>query len=80
MDTHVLAHLQTPLTLNPAVCIKVAFFAFPEHIHRGQGDMIDYPKGSREQLGTKVLGNRLDSGQVVFSFVHSFGGRGSPRS
>ena len=42
--------------------------------------MIDYPKDSRKQFGTKVLGNRLDTGQVVFSFVHSFGGRGSPRS
>ena len=42
--------------------------------------MIDYPTGSRERFGTKVLGNRLDSRQVVLSFVHSFGGRGSPRS
>ena len=42
--------------------------------------MIDYPKGSREQFGTKVLGNRLDSREPVFSLVHNFGGRGSPRS
>jgi hypothetical protein len=46
----------------------------------GQGDMIDYPKGSREQFGTTVLENRLDSRQAVFSLVHNFGGRGSPRS
>jgi hypothetical protein len=41
--------------------------------------MIDYPKGSREEFGTKVLVNRLDSRQMVFNLVHSFGGRGSPR-
>ena len=42
--------------------------------------MIDYPKGSREQFVSKVLENRLDSRQAVVSLVHSFGGRGSPRS
>jgi hypothetical protein len=45
---------------------------------RGAGDMIDYPKGSREQFGTKVFGDRLFSLQGI-SLVHSFGGRGLPR-
>jgi len=42
--------------------------------------MIDYPKQSQEQLLIKVLGGRLDSQQIDFSLIHSFGGRGSPRS
>jgi hypothetical protein len=42
--------------------------------------MIDYPKESQEQFGKKVLGDRLHSRQIAFSLIHSFGGRGSPRS
>jgi hypothetical protein len=42
--------------------------------------MIDYPKESQEQLRMQVLGDGLDSRQIVFSLIHSFGGRGSPRS
>jgi hypothetical protein len=42
--------------------------------------MIHYPKDSREQFDTTVLGNRLNSRETAFSLVHNFGGRGSPRS
>jgi hypothetical protein len=42
--------------------------------------MIDYPKESQEQSFMKVLGDWLDSHQIVLSLIHSFGGRGSPRS
>jgi hypothetical protein len=42
--------------------------------------MIDYPKENQEQSFRKVLGDRQDSLQIVLSLIHSFGGRGSPRS
>jgi hypothetical protein len=42
--------------------------------------MVDYPKDSKRQIAAKVSASQLESRSTIFSLVHSFGGRGSPRS
>jgi hypothetical protein len=41
--------------------------------------MKDYPKNSEQQF-VRILGSLPEGRRIVFSLVHSFGGRGSPRS
>jgi len=46
--------------------------------------MVDYPKGNGQHFASEVFseifGRLLGAREIVFSLVHSFGGRGSPRS
>jgi len=69
------------LTPNASLCIKMGILAFPDQVFSGEPrDMINYPKDSQEQFVKNVRGSRLGGQRTVFSLVHSFGGRGSPRS
>jgi hypothetical protein len=73
-------HTLDLLTLSASLCIRMCILCVSLPLSGDSGDMIDYPKESQEQFRMQVLGDGLDSRQIVFSLIHSFGGRGSPRS